>query len=178
MADSRQLDILKRLTVQLQGIVPANGYDFDLSDSVFRGRRRFGATDADTVLSIVEHLQGDINVDVAGHNSIMRREDWILLIQGWLLPVDGEAPTDEAYQLKAAVEHRMARCITMNPRTGNPMYPDEYMLGVKDTITGMAIGPGVVSVDVRDDANARAFFYLPIGIGLAVDVSDPFLPEG
>lgn len=86
-------------------------------------------------------------------------------------------PTDEAYRLKASVEERMARIVLTNDQ-GNPMYPNEYLFGLRNTITKVAIGPGAVSVDVRDMANARAFFYLPIGIGLAVDVSDPFLPEG
>ena len=177
MREPRQLDILQRMTTHLEGIVPANGYDFDLSENVYRGRRWFGASDPDIVLSIVEHLQADISVEVAGVNNIMRAEDWILLVQGWLAIVGGDHVTDEAYRLKASVEHRMARVILTNSR-GNPMYPDEYLFGLKDIITKVSIGPGVVSVDVRDMANARAFFYLPIGIGLAVDVSDPFLPEG
>lgn len=177
MPESRQLDILKRLTTHLEGITPDNGYAFDLSATVFRGRRWFGASDPDTVLSIVEHLQADINVEVAGVLNIMRMEDWILLIQGWLTIQVDDHPTDDAYELKASVEHRMARVILTNSR-GNPMYPDEYLLGLKDIITKVTVGPGVVSVDTRDMANARAFFYLPIGIGLAVDVSDPFLPEG
>lgn len=174
MPDSRQLDILKKLTVHIQGVTYDNGYDFDLSQSVFRGRMIYGDSDPLPMVSIVEHLSADVSVDVAGENNIMQQPLWVLLVQGWLAH-DPDNPTDIAYQLKASVEHRLARLIKMNPSNGDPLYPDEYLLGIVDTITGIAIGPGVVSVSLRAEASARAFFYLPVGISLALDVSDPFV---
>jgi len=174
MADSRQLDILKRLTAHLQGVTPANGYDFDLSQSVFRGRLLFGDADPSPLVSIVEHLTADINVAATEENNVQRHETWVLLVQGWIL-YDVQHPTDDAYQLKASVEKRLAECIKTNDQ-GYPKYPEAYFLGLKKGITGMAIGPGVVSVAIRQEASSRAFFYLPLGIGLATDVSDPFLP--
>lgn len=174
MPDSRQLDILKRLTTHLRGITPANGYDFDLSTSVFRGRLIFGDSDPNPLVSIVEHLTADVAVSTAEENRVLREETWVLLVQGWIL-YDVENPTDDAYQLKAAVEHRLGQCIKTNNQ-GDPAFPDSYLLGLRKGITGMAIGPGVVSVAIRQDASSRAFFYLPVGIGLAIDVSDPFLP--
>src|SRR5436190_21944102 len=101
MPDSRQLDILKRMTIQLEGITPDNGYEFDCSGRVFRGRRGFGASDPDVVLSILEHLQGDISVETAGINRLVRQEDWILLVQGWLLLTDMNHLKNDAYRLKA-----------------------------------------------------------------------------
>jgi hypothetical protein len=174
MPDSRQLDILKRLTAHLQGITPANGYDFDLSQSVFRGRLLFGDADPSPLVSIVEHLTADVNVDTTEENKVTRFETWVLLVQGWIL-YDVAHPTDDAYQLKASVEKRLAECIKTNNQ-GYPAFPDAYFLGYKKGITGMSIGPGVVSVAIRQEASSRAFFYLPLGIGLATDVSDPFLP--
>jgi hypothetical protein len=174
MLTSRQLDLLIRLTTHFEGITPANGYSFDLTGKVFRGRLVFGADDPDPVVSIVEHLSADISVDVAGENRISRAETWVLLVQGWIRIID-EHPTDEAYNLKAAVEHRLARCIQTNGQ-GQPLYPDEYFLGLnRQGVTGITIGPGVVSAPVRPDASQRAFFYLPVGIGWAADVSDPFV---
>lgn len=173
MQTSRQLDLLVRMTTHFEGITPANGYDFDMPGKVFRGRLVFGADDPDPVISIVEHLSADITVDVAGENRISRAETWVLLVQGWMRIVS-EHPTDAVYNLKAAVEHRLARCIQTNGR-GEPLYPAEYMLGLgRKNVTGITIGPGVVSAPVRPDASMRSFFYLPVGIGWASDVSDPF----
>lgn len=163
-----------RLTAHLEGIVPANGYDFDLSDKVFRGRRVFGADDPDPVLSVVEHLSADVTLDVAGENRIARSETWVLLIQGWGRVFD-EHPTDVLYNLKAATEHRMARCIQTG-NGGQPLYPKEYFLGHKN-VTGLVIGPGVVSAPTQPDSSMRSFFYLPLGVGWASDVSDPFVED-
>jgi hypothetical protein len=75
MPTSRQLDLLIRLTTHFEGITPTNGYGFDLTGKVFRGRLVFGADDPDPVVSIVEHLSADISVDVAGENRISRDQD-------------------------------------------------------------------------------------------------------
>lgn len=174
MQISRQLDLLIRLTQHFEGIVPAAGYDFDLMEKVFRGRRMFGADDPDPVISIVEHLSADVTIDPVGTNSIERQETWVLLVQGWIR-ISGEHPTDDCYNLKAAVEHRLARTIQTNGQ-GLPLYPAEYMLGLKrQGVSNITIGPGVVSAPIRPDASQRAFFYLPVGIGWASDVSDPFV---
>jgi hypothetical protein len=174
MQISRQLDLLLRLTTQIAGVTPGNGYDFDLTDKVFRGRLVFGADDPDVAVAIVEHLSADVTLDVAGENRIERSETWVLLVQGWMRIIS-ENPTDECYNLKAAVEHRLARCIQTNGR-GEPLYPTEYFLGLhRNGVTGITIGPGVVSAPLRPDASQRAFFYLPVGIGWASDVSDPFV---
>jgi len=171
---SRQLDFLVRLTAHLEGIVPANGYDFDLVDKVFRGRRVFGADDPDPLLSVVEHLSADVTLDTAGENRTSRSETWVLLVQGWAR-VLGEHPTDLLYNLKAATEHRLARCIQIGGN-GRPVYPGEYFLGLhKKNVTMLTIGPGVVSAPTSADSSMRSFFYLPLGVGWASDVCDPFV---
>ena len=47
-----------------------------------------------------------------------------------------------------------------------------YMLG--NTISGFAIGPGVVRPP-QDQVSSKAFFYLPVIVRLPVDVSKPFV---
>jgi hypothetical protein len=177
MTDSRQLDILKRLTTYLEGITVATGYDFDLANRVFRGRRVYGDSDPIPMVSIVEHLNPDIVVNTAGQNSRVREETWILLVQGWVDSAKDAFPTDEAYQLKANVEKRLFRLVDTNePGGGDPMYPDEYMLGLYGkSISGISIGPGITS-GPREGVSSKAFFYLPVGIGLIMDLSDLFLP--
>jgi hypothetical protein len=162
MNDSIQLTILKAMTTHLQGIVPANGYDFDMSISVRRGRLLYGDTDPLPLISIVEHLQGDISTAVAGEEGIDRSETWVLLVQGWTEnhPLN---PTDTAYALKAATEHRLARAIKRN-NYGDPEFPNEYYFGLASlkVITGLTIGPGIVSPP-RQGLSEKAFFYLPLG---------------
>jgi hypothetical protein len=173
MPDSIQLHILKAITIHLQGVTPANDYDFDLSAAVFRGRLLYGDDVPLPMVSIVEHLQGDITTDTAGENQIERTETWILLVQG-ITRNAIENPTDETYNLKAAVEHRLARTIKMNAK-GDPEFPDEYFFGLRSlkAITGLTIGPGIVSPP-REGISSRAFFYLPLGVGLATDISNPY----
>jgi hypothetical protein len=178
MADSWQLAILKALTAHLELITPAhdNVYAFDLSASVYRGRLQFGADDPVPLVAIVEHLAADVAVDVSGLQNVNSSQTWILLVQGWIQQTDIH-PTDGAYSLKAAVELQLSRLIQADDKTGDPMYPDEFMLGFyKTCITGISIGPGVVSVATREESAGKAFFYLPVGIGLATTIYEPFAP--
>jgi hypothetical protein len=175
MADSIQLDILKKLTTHLEGITPAAGYLFDLSSSVFRGRAVHGDDAPETMLSIVEFLQPDRTLETASENNLLRSEQWILLVQGWVKNEDHAHPTDEVYQLKATTELRLSRLIEINRSTGDPEYPNEYLLGLhKKSISSMTIGPGVVS-GPRIEVSPKAFFYLPLGINLVLDVTKPFV---
>lgn len=175
MADSIQLDILKRLTAHLEGVTPANDYEFDLSSAVFRGKLLYGDESPDTMVSIVEHLQGDITTDQAGEEGIETTQTWVLLVQGWTRN-DPKNPTDGAYNLKAAVEHRLARLILRNSK-GDPAYPDEFYLGLwrAGNIMSLTIGPGIVSPP-REGISTKAFFYLPLGVGLALNISEPYTP--
>lgn len=174
MNDSRQLDILKRLSDHLEGITPDNGYDFDMTGVVFRGRRVYGDNDPIPLLSIVEHLDPDIVLNTAGQENFMREEQWILLVQGWVDSAHEEFPTDEAYQLKASVEKRLYELIAIDPATGDPAYPSSYMLGLNGgSVARLTIGPGIVS-GPREGISSKAFFYLPFGVGLVTDLSDLF----
>jgi hypothetical protein len=174
MADSRQLDILKRLGAHLEGITPANGYDFDMTGRVFRGRAWYGDDDPLPMIALLEYLSPDINLQMAGVNNTNREETWILLVQGFVQQ-QPENPTDDAYQLKAAVEKRLAETIATG-RYDDPLVPAAYKLGLHTKgIVNISIGPGIVSVPRESQVSAYAFFYLPVGIERAVDVTDPFV---
>lgn len=174
MADSKQLHILKRLTTHLQGITPANGYDYDLSASVFRGRALFGANDPVPMVSILEAPKPDVGL-VAGENKIERIEEWLLLLQGWTED-DKENPTDPAYGLKAAVEKRLSEIIAVNPSTGTPAVPGIYRLNVNGQalIGDLSIGPGVVRPPDAQ-VSSKAYFFLPLRVSLPTNVSNPFV---
>lgn len=175
MAKSYRLEILERLSALLLGITPANGYDHDLTDSVFRGRALFGESDPMPMVSILESTKVDGGV-TTGSNDEMRKGLWPLVVQGWV-ENDMFSPTDPAYSLMADVEHRLGRVIEMNNR-GNPEIPELYMLGLgrdgKGTlIANMSFGPGVVSPP-REQISTNAFFFLPVYITLAEKLGQPY----
>lgn len=161
MITSNRLNILKALTSHLQGITPANGYDYDLSSAIKRGRALFGNDDPIPLVSILESPRSDQWV-FAGYDDSERKENWSLLIQGWVAD-DIDNPTDPAYLLMAAVEHRLSRITATSSTNGYEVYPTEYLLG--RTIGNFRVLPGVVRPPM-EQVSSKAFFYLPIQVAL------------
>src|SRR5690606_31751898 len=126
---------------------PENGYEFDLSESVFRGRSLVGADDPVPLVTLVESLRPEPG-RAAGHLDEIRRDVWPLIVQGWV-DDDTDHPTDPAYQLMAAVEKRLWEVAEQNER-GLAVHPDIYLLGDR-LIANLSFGPGVV-VPPRDGA--------------------------
>lgn len=162
MRDTKQLVILKRLTDHLLGIVPANGYDFDLTGKVFRGQTRFGADQRLPFVSILESLRPDPRPREAGDERLIREDVWELLIQGWVSE-DRELPTDELYRLKGAVEKRLSEIAQPTNQV--------YRLG--RLIDRVRIGPGVVRAATPQVGGAEAF-YLPVQIHYVINLADPY----
>jgi hypothetical protein len=168
MNDCKQLAILKRLSAWLEGITPANGYEFDLTGAVFRGRAVFGSDTPVPCLSLLEAPKPEVAMGAA-ENDVLLAGEWFLFLQGWA-PDDIQNPTDPAYQLKAAVEMRLSDIIRTKPGKGTPEIPEAYFLG--GLITGFGIGPGVVRP--ADNPSSKAFFYIPLKVCLVTDVRNPF----
>lgn len=164
MADSYRLSVLKKLTLHLRGITKAAGYDYDLSNAVFRGRTIFGEGDPIPMVSILESPRSDQGM-FAGEGQSQRKEDWSLLIQGWAHD-DVENPTDPVYGLMDAVERHLFRLTKVNSTNGMEVYPAEYLLG--RSVGGVMILPGVVRPPM-DQVSSKAFFYLPIRLSLPRD---------
>lgn len=169
MADTKQLVIMQRLTTLLQGITPSNGYAYDLSNAVFRGKGTFGADEALPFVSILESLRPDPKPLVAGYDKMIRQEDWELLIQGWST-VNLDFPTDDLYNLKGAVEQRLSRTVAVDA-VGSPLFPGDYRLG--GIVTRLVIGPGVVRASSPQIGGAEAF-YLPVLVGYVMNVANPW----
>lgn len=160
--DTKQLVILMRLTTHLQGINAANGYDFDLTNKVFRGVTRFGADQPLPFISILESLRPDPRPREGGEERLKREDVWELLVQGWV-DENRELPTDDLYRLKGAVEMRLAE--VANPQS------EIYRLG--RLIDRMRIGPGVVRAATPQAGGAEAF-YLPLQIHYVINLADPY----
>lgn len=162
MPDSKQLVILKRMTEHLEGITPDNGYDYDLTGKVFRGRSKFGSDEPLPFISILESLRPDQQPIPAGMGGGVRLDDWELLLQGWV-DENRSFPTDDLYNLKGAVEKRLAEV--------NVEGSSVYRFG--KLIDKMRIGPGVVRAATPQVGGAEAF-YLPLLVTYAINVLDPF----
>lgn len=175
MADPLQLAILKNLTTLLETTVdPTVGAapGATMAGKVFRGRALFSDTEPLPLVSILEGATPDDVPRLAGRSASRQAFEWPLLIQGWA-ENDVQNPTDPVYLLKAEVEKKLALILGQdNGMPGSAQGP-YYMLGHHDKgVNRVTIAPGVVRpADGR--VSARAFFYFPLVVDLAVDFLNP-----
>lgn len=181
----KRLRIVEKLVKLLEGIDPANTYldaagdekSFPLSmkGKVFIGRLTITTKEAEDAMSILENPR-PIDGQEVGWDKLLREGDWMILVQGW--PRDDiKNPSRPAYKLAAMAEIRLSRIVQLDYR-GDPMYPDDYLLGLDPEgdpeITGLSIGQSVVRPP--QDANSRlAMFYIPVVVRLATNPSTPFI---
>ena len=164
MADSKRLQILKALTTHLETVTVANGYQHDLAGKVLRGVLRVSDEDyAVPVVSILESFNPDRGPnEVGGDYRREQRDDWILLIQGWVAD-DPVNPTDPAHNLMADVK----KCLARISDEEDPA----YMLG-DYLIAGIGIEPGVVRPP--DETSAKAYFWMRIILKVTEKLADPY----
>lgn len=170
---SKKLAVLQFLTEHIEGTNPDwdAACPFDLRESVFRGRTVFGE---ETKLPFIALLEAprQIEANGGGDESLIQDEDWTILIQGFA--EDDEAnPSDPAYDLLAWVQKRMARLSQepTNGRTGG-LFPTEFRMGdlnIQVRYQIPIVRPG------KDDVSNTAYFYMPIGIKVVTDLSNPFV---
>ena len=181
----KKLRVINKLQALLEQINPENTYPhpdgnptpypIDLREKVFIGRLTVSTDEAEDALSILENPR-PLDGDEVGWDRLLRSGDWILLLQGW--PRDNiKKPSEAAYKLAALAEERISRIVQLDSR-GDPVYPDDYLLGLDAEgdreITGLSIGQSVVRPP--QDANSRlAMFFVPLVVKLATNPSKPFL---
>ena len=187
----KELRVIEKIVTILEGINPTNTYPFydtmnpeveqqaaypiDLRNKVFVGRLTVSTDEAEDALSLLENPR-PLDGDEAGWDRLLRAGDWLLLLQGW--PRDNiKKPSEAAYKLAALAKHRLSRIVQLDSR-GDPMYPDDYLLGFDAggdrEIVSLSIGQSVVRPPA--DANSRlAMFFVPLTIRLATNPSTPFL---
>lgn len=181
MADPKQLRVLKKLVTHLEGINPDNDdpatgdpYEIDLRASVFRGRSLLTIDDAEDAISILEFPRQELYEPV-GEHGIVRQLRWQIMLQGWPKD-DAENPSDPAYRMLALCEMRLARLVAEKPNGRGPLFPEEYMLGQhegENELASLLIAPGVVRPP-EDAASRLAMFYMPLVLGVKVNVANPF----
>lgn len=162
----RRLNVLYSLRTLISSIATVDGAAYDLKDSVYIGRGTFGEETPLPAVSILEAPRGDFGE--FADDGAARSDQWSLLIQGWA-PDDVLNPTIPAYYLAEDVETALGRVMMTNRHNGQPTYPTLYRLG--GLITSMSVSPPVVRPP--DQVSAKAYFYLPVRLGLAMTIAAP-----
>lgn len=188
----KRLRVIEKLVALLEGINPTNTFEYpdpqdpdgppltmayplDMRGEVYVGRLAVSTEEAQDAMSILENPR-PLDADEVGADKLLRMGDWILLLQGW--PRDDiKNPGLPAYKLAAMAEGRLARAVRLDSR-GDPMYPDDYLLGLDGLgdpeIESLTIGQSVVRPP--QDSNSRlTMFYIPLVVRLATDPGNPFL---
>jgi hypothetical protein len=170
MAEHKRLTILKALTKHLEGIDGLDPYEHDLRLKVFRGINIFGTElgHEPPMLSILEGKATDYG-NFADEYQTVRLDSWLLLVQGWVKD-DPLNPTDPAYGLLADVEMRLSDIVATKPSDGTPKYPGVYLLG--GLISSLTLASPVVRPP-EEGLSSKAFFYLPVLVGLKSDITKP-----
>lgn len=163
MADSTRLQVLKAITAQLETITVVNGYQFDLADSVFRGRTGFGDETQLPCVGIFEMRPED----AVRADETIQRDEWFLAIQGYV-DADEVHPTDPAHNLMADVK----RCLAQIMRAGTPDQPNPNHM-FDWLITDMKLDGGVV-MPPSADITGVAVFLLKVTITIVDDLENPY----
>lgn len=164
--DPLRLRILKALCESLEQITPANGYQHDLTGSVFRGRDIFGYKDPLPMVSVLEAVNDDEQVP-SPRSSGMSTGPWSLQIQGFAQDVRAN-PTDPAHFLMADVKKRL-----IEERMRNRQYD---ILGLGNNVTELQMGSGVVRPP--DEISSVAYFWLRLTLTVVENLNDPFAEPG
>lgn len=167
-----RLQVLRNLTETLEGITPANGFEFDMSRytkadgrpgrRVFRGRSKYGKNDPIPMLSILEAPIPPDPVTTRGENTLSTGI-WELLIQGWC-DDDLDDPSDPAQCFMAEVKAILVR--EKERDRGHNIF------GMGPRISEIYIGQG--SVRPADEASEKGFFWLTLTLRLVDNLADPY----
>lgn len=166
----KRLVILERLTAQLETIVTSVAA-VPMASRVSRGKEVLGDESAPPWLSIIQGPRPEIWLP-ADDSMTIEKGDWLLFIQGWADRDDSPAATDTAEWLLADVHACLAMISETSNQTGNPVFPDLYLLG--RLVNEIRIGPGVVRGPDKQ-ATTRTGFYLPVIVGAVLDYRRPFI---
>jgi hypothetical protein len=118
------------------------------------------------ILSVLEAKATDYG-NFADEEQMVRQDDWVLLVQGWAKD-DPRNPTDPAYLLLADVERRLSMIV--DNEKGVPVFPGVYRLG--GLIAKLTVAQPVVRPP-EEGLSDTAFFFLPLRVGLKVDLRNP-----
>jgi hypothetical protein len=163
MSDPFRLRVLMAITSAIEEITPANGYTFDLTGSVFRGRNIFGDDDPVPMICLLEAVDEETQIP-SPVSSGMSAGPWDILIQGFVED-DRANPTDPAHRLMAELKQRLV-AERMRNRPPN-------IFGMGGRVTDLTIGHGIVRPG-GDDISPKAYFWLRITLTIVDNMADPY----
>lgn len=171
MADPFRLRVVKNLTALLAAQDSNSGFNFNLTDAVFRGRNVFGEDDPLPMVSILETPIAAEQLPPPPEHAHVSTGDWDLLIQGFVKD-DKKHPTDPAYLLAADVVQKLAaekkRVETERRMKGKIQTPLLGEKGVLDIFIGSPVHRP------PDDVSAKTYFWLQIRLRIAENLEDPY----
>lgn len=161
-----KLQILQKLTTILDEISTDNGFNTN-SNGTWRGRSQFGQETSAPFLALVESPRANIS-DWATEDRTVGKDDWTLLVQGFVEANGQEHPTDAAYLFLHDVETQLGKiAATRSNGMAGGKYPEYFMLG--GAITKMELEPAVVRPG-GDDVSPMAYFYQPVRLTIVRDL--------
>lgn len=167
--DPFRLRVQKSLTAVLESITPANGYTFDLTGAVFRGRDMFGDNAPLPMVSILESmLERDQLAEPPGGTA--QAGTWELLLQGWTED-DDDNPTDPGQHLMAQVKKRLSE-ERLRPFPADSLRRGYDPLGMDGKIASLKFSTGVVRPS--DDVSSKAYFWLKLELVMVEDLVNPY----
>ncbi|MCE8012891.1 hypothetical protein [Billgrantia desiderata] len=158
----RRLHVLRALTDHLRTIAPDNGYQFDLSGAVFRGRNHFGDGDPLPMVSILQSPRPLEGLPPPG-NSAVHHGPLELLVQGFAVD-DPEHPTDPAEVLMADVKQALGELVKRIRDSRNMAW---------EGITRVSIGPGICRPP-DGEISSVAYFWLSVTVEFTENATDPY----
>lgn len=170
MADSKRLAIAKALTDHLSNTVTtANGYKFDLTGNVYRGRKKFGTETLLPAIAVLENFNPDREPsEVGGFTNRQTKYTLIFLLNGWAEDrpeFDSENhPADAVYELMADVKKALGILVDHG----------KYEQGgvLEGLVEDIKFEPGVVRP--ADETSERAYFWLRVQLEVTEKVQDPY----
>lgn len=166
-----RLQVLDAMSQVLQRITKNNGYTYDLSESVFRGRLVFGDDDPVPMVVINEAPLPEGPTPAKPASGVWEG-GWDLMIQGWV-DDDKKHPTDPAHFLMADVRKALAieRREQMQRRPGQGVINNLFGMGGR--VLDFQIGASVVR-PAEERVNELANFLLSVTLHIAEQMDDPY----
>jgi hypothetical protein len=167
MEDIR-LRIVQGLRDKLKEITIANGYRFDMQDSVFINRAFFGDNDPLPMISILEPPIQPATIPPSYQGNVITY-DYNLIVQGFMKDERGkDTEAEQAYRLMSDVK-RILACELKGQQSS---LRARDIFGVGSKLSDVQIAAG--SVRPPDEVSNKAYFWLNLTMKVSEDMINPF----
>ena len=170
MAISRRYAVIKAIADHLKTVTVANGFTYDLSNSVYIGRRVFGDTEPMPLVTLLEIP--DIQIPgTRPESGAVQTGEWEFFVQGSIKATDPLNPTVDAYTFMADVTKALSDIVNPanDPKHGTTPKAI-YLVGGKV----IKFDIGGFHVRQSDEAPSQSNFYLRIRTQVVERLINPY----